>query len=166
MTACWSHSIFVRFAQCGTKMIGCVPHSYVTLTNAWTDEWCLACPDKYGMPYCRVVCGLVRLKALLLCLTWFLLPGQTMMTPNMQGVIMAIGKSSSTYEKNGPEAAFFKVHTACPLPVLIPYSLHLKPTYLFLCVCFMVFSTYFPTVPWLLSFITVTLSQQTTLQIT
>uniref|UniRef100_A0A3P8VVS5 Ubiquitin carboxyl-terminal hydrolase 25 n=1 Tax=Cynoglossus semilaevis TaxID=244447 RepID=A0A3P8VVS5_CYNSE len=31
-----------------------------------------------------------------------------MMTPNMQGVIMAIGKSSSIYEKNGPEAAFFK----------------------------------------------------------
>lgn len=63
-----------------------------------------------------------------------------MMTPNMQGVIMAIGKSSSTYEKNGPEAAFFKVHTACPLPFLIPYSLHLKPAYLFLCICFMVFS--------------------------
>ncbi|XP_016897379.1 ubiquitin carboxyl-terminal hydrolase 25 isoform X7 [Cynoglossus semilaevis] len=33
---------------------------------------------------------------------------QAMMTPNMQGVIMAIGKSSSIYEKNGPEAAFFK----------------------------------------------------------
>ncbi|XP_061596211.1 ubiquitin carboxyl-terminal hydrolase 25 isoform X2 [Cololabis saira] len=32
----------------------------------------------------------------------------TMMTPNMQGIIMAIGKSSSIYEKNGPEAAFFK----------------------------------------------------------
>ncbi|XP_037835081.1 ubiquitin carboxyl-terminal hydrolase 25 isoform X3 [Kryptolebias marmoratus] len=32
----------------------------------------------------------------------------TMMTPNMQGIIMAIGKSSSVYEKNGPEAAFFK----------------------------------------------------------
>ncbi|XP_032432254.1 ubiquitin carboxyl-terminal hydrolase 25 isoform X4 [Xiphophorus hellerii] len=31
-----------------------------------------------------------------------------MMTPNMQGIIMAIGKSSSIYEKNGPEAAFFK----------------------------------------------------------
>uniref|UniRef100_A0A3Q3KTP0 Ubiquitin carboxyl-terminal hydrolase 25 n=1 Tax=Mastacembelus armatus TaxID=205130 RepID=A0A3Q3KTP0_9TELE len=31
-----------------------------------------------------------------------------MMTPNMQGIIMAIGKSSSVYEKNGPEAAFFK----------------------------------------------------------
>ncbi|XP_040036460.2 ubiquitin carboxyl-terminal hydrolase 25 isoform X3 [Gasterosteus aculeatus] len=31
-----------------------------------------------------------------------------MMTPNMQGVIMAIGKSSSVYEKNGPETAFFK----------------------------------------------------------
>ncbi|XP_026038158.1 ubiquitin carboxyl-terminal hydrolase 25 isoform X3 [Astatotilapia calliptera] len=39
-------------------------------------------------------------------------PGQrtveAMMTPDMQGVIMAIGKSSSVYEKNGPEAAFFK----------------------------------------------------------
>ncbi|XP_070699205.1 ubiquitin carboxyl-terminal hydrolase 25 isoform X2 [Pempheris klunzingeri] len=33
---------------------------------------------------------------------------QAMMTPNMQGIIMAIGKSSSVYEKNGPEAAFFK----------------------------------------------------------
>ncbi|KAF7205224.1 transcript variant X2 [Nothobranchius furzeri] len=33
---------------------------------------------------------------------------ETMMTPNMQGIIMAIGKSSSVYEKNGPEAAFFK----------------------------------------------------------
>ncbi|XP_008330446.1 ubiquitin carboxyl-terminal hydrolase 25 isoform X2 [Cynoglossus semilaevis] len=33
---------------------------------------------------------------------------EAMMTPNMQGVIMAIGKSSSIYEKNGPEAAFFK----------------------------------------------------------
>ncbi|XP_068456053.1 ubiquitin carboxyl-terminal hydrolase 25 isoform X4 [Clinocottus analis] len=31
-----------------------------------------------------------------------------MMTPNMQGVIMAIGKSSGVYEKNGPETAFFK----------------------------------------------------------
>ncbi|XP_029303146.1 ubiquitin carboxyl-terminal hydrolase 25 isoform X3 [Cottoperca gobio] len=31
-----------------------------------------------------------------------------MMTPNMQGIIMAMGKSSSVYEKNGPEAAFFK----------------------------------------------------------
>ncbi|XP_044225826.1 ubiquitin carboxyl-terminal hydrolase 25 isoform X3 [Thunnus albacares] len=33
---------------------------------------------------------------------------QTMMTPNMQGIIMAIGKSCNVYEKNGPEAAFFK----------------------------------------------------------
>uniref|UniRef100_A0AAQ5X4B4 Ubiquitin carboxyl-terminal hydrolase 25 n=1 Tax=Amphiprion ocellaris TaxID=80972 RepID=A0AAQ5X4B4_AMPOC len=33
---------------------------------------------------------------------------ETMMTPNMQGIIMAIGKSGSVYEKNGPEAAFFK----------------------------------------------------------
>uniref|UniRef100_A0A3Q3F415 Ubiquitin carboxyl-terminal hydrolase 25 n=1 Tax=Labrus bergylta TaxID=56723 RepID=A0A3Q3F415_9LABR len=31
-----------------------------------------------------------------------------MMTPNMQGVIMAIGKSSAVYEKSGPETAFFK----------------------------------------------------------
>ncbi|XP_040006095.1 ubiquitin carboxyl-terminal hydrolase 25 isoform X2 [Xiphias gladius] len=39
-------------------------------------------------------------------------PGQrtveAMMTPNMQGIIMAIGKSGSVFEKNGPEAAFFK----------------------------------------------------------
>ncbi|XP_023273465.1 ubiquitin carboxyl-terminal hydrolase 25 isoform X3 [Seriola lalandi dorsalis] len=33
---------------------------------------------------------------------------RAMMTPNMQGIIMAIGKSSIVYEKNGPEAAFFK----------------------------------------------------------
>ncbi|TKS83763.1 Ubiquitin carboxyl-terminal hydrolase 25 [Collichthys lucidus] len=33
---------------------------------------------------------------------------EAMMTPNMQGIIMAIGKSGSVYEKNGPEAAFFK----------------------------------------------------------
>ncbi|XP_040006097.1 ubiquitin carboxyl-terminal hydrolase 25 isoform X3 [Xiphias gladius] len=33
---------------------------------------------------------------------------QAMMTPNMQGIIMAIGKSGSVFEKNGPEAAFFK----------------------------------------------------------
>nr|XP_057942530.1 ubiquitin carboxyl-terminal hydrolase 25 isoform X2 [Doryrhamphus excisus] len=33
---------------------------------------------------------------------------EAMMTPNMQGVIMAIGKSSRVFEKNGPEAAFFK----------------------------------------------------------
>ncbi|XP_035391165.1 ubiquitin carboxyl-terminal hydrolase 25 isoform X5 [Electrophorus electricus] len=32
----------------------------------------------------------------------------TMMTPNMQGIIMAIGKSRSVYDKCGPEAAFFK----------------------------------------------------------
>ncbi|XP_051973177.1 ubiquitin carboxyl-terminal hydrolase 25 isoform X2 [Xyrauchen texanus] len=31
-----------------------------------------------------------------------------MMTPNMQGVIMSIGKSRSVYDKCGPEAAFFK----------------------------------------------------------
>ncbi|XP_034034830.1 ubiquitin carboxyl-terminal hydrolase 25 isoform X3 [Thalassophryne amazonica] len=31
-----------------------------------------------------------------------------MMTPSMQGIIMAIDKSSSVYEKSGPEAAFFK----------------------------------------------------------
>lgn len=69
------------------------------------------------------------------------------MTPNMQGVIMAIGKSSSTYEKNGPEAAFFKVHTACPLPVLIPCSLHLKPTYLFYASVTWSSPVYVPTVP-------------------
>lgn len=57
-----------------------------------------------------------------------------MMTPNMQGVIMAIGKSSSVYEKNGPEAAFFKVHTVSVLHVLIPFSLNLHPASLF-CVC-------------------------------
>ncbi|XP_076875342.1 ubiquitin carboxyl-terminal hydrolase 25 isoform X2 [Brachyhypopomus gauderio] len=33
---------------------------------------------------------------------------ETMMTPNMQGIIMAIGKSRSVYDKCGPEAAFFK----------------------------------------------------------
>uniref|UniRef100_A0AAY4D4F2 Ubiquitin carboxyl-terminal hydrolase n=1 Tax=Denticeps clupeoides TaxID=299321 RepID=A0AAY4D4F2_9TELE len=34
--------------------------------------------------------------------------GQAMMTPNMQGIIMAIGKARSVYDKCGPEAAFFK----------------------------------------------------------
>ncbi|XP_034463363.1 ubiquitin carboxyl-terminal hydrolase 25 isoform X2 [Hippoglossus hippoglossus] len=33
---------------------------------------------------------------------------EAMMTPNMQGIIMAIGKSGCIHEKNGPEAAFFK----------------------------------------------------------
>ncbi|XP_059401116.1 ubiquitin carboxyl-terminal hydrolase 25-like isoform X2 [Carassius carassius] len=33
---------------------------------------------------------------------------EAMMTPNMQGVIMAIGKSRSVHDKCGPEAAFFK----------------------------------------------------------
>uniref|UniRef100_A0A673A7T5 Ubiquitin carboxyl-terminal hydrolase n=1 Tax=Sphaeramia orbicularis TaxID=375764 RepID=A0A673A7T5_9TELE len=33
---------------------------------------------------------------------------EAMMTPSMQGIIMAIGKSNSVYEKSGPEAAFFK----------------------------------------------------------
>ncbi|XP_051971942.1 ubiquitin carboxyl-terminal hydrolase 25-like [Xyrauchen texanus] len=33
---------------------------------------------------------------------------EAMMTPNMQGVIMAIGKSRSVYDKCGPETAFFK----------------------------------------------------------
>ncbi|KAM4796325.1 ubiquitin carboxyl-terminal hydrolase 25 isoform 3-T3 [Rhinophrynus dorsalis] len=31
-----------------------------------------------------------------------------MMTPNMQGIIMAIGKSRTVYDKCGPEAGFFK----------------------------------------------------------
>jgi hypothetical protein len=35
-----------------------------------------------------------------------------MMTPNMQGIIMSIGKARSVFEKLGPEAAFFKVHTS------------------------------------------------------
>ncbi|XP_028838797.1 ubiquitin carboxyl-terminal hydrolase 25 isoform X1 [Denticeps clupeoides] len=33
---------------------------------------------------------------------------EAMMTPNMQGIIMAIGKARSVYDKCGPEAAFFK----------------------------------------------------------
>ncbi|XP_053297320.1 ubiquitin carboxyl-terminal hydrolase 25 isoform X2 [Pleuronectes platessa] len=33
---------------------------------------------------------------------------EAMLTPNMQGIIMAIGKSGCIHEKNGPEAAFFK----------------------------------------------------------
>lgn len=32
-----------------------------------------------------------------------------MMTPSMQGIIMAIGKSRSVYDRCGPEAGFFKV---------------------------------------------------------
>lgn len=34
-----------------------------------------------------------------------------MMTPNMQGIIMSIGKARTVFEKLGPEAAFFKVHS-------------------------------------------------------
>lgn len=34
---------------------------------------------------------------------------QIMMTPNMQGIIMAIGKSRNVYDRCGPEAGFFKV---------------------------------------------------------
>lgn len=50
------------------------------------------------------------------------------MTPDMQGVIMAIGKSSSVYEKNGPEAAFFKVQP------LSPFRSHSLPSpYLLFC---------------------------------
>ncbi|KAM4796324.1 ubiquitin carboxyl-terminal hydrolase 25 isoform 2-T2 [Rhinophrynus dorsalis] len=33
---------------------------------------------------------------------------EVMMTPNMQGIIMAIGKSRTVYDKCGPEAGFFK----------------------------------------------------------
>lgn len=57
----------------------------------------------------------------------FLLPGQAMMTPNMQGVIMAIGKSSSVYEKNGPEAAFFKVLSFAHLLHSLSTHFHLFP---------------------------------------
>lgn len=32
-----------------------------------------------------------------------------MLTPNMQGIIMAIGKARSVYDRCGPEAGFFKV---------------------------------------------------------
>lgn len=42
------------------------------------------------------------------------------MTPNMQGIIMAIGKSSSVYKKSGPEAAFFKVLPISPFTVPHP----------------------------------------------
>ncbi|TKC33864.1 hypothetical protein EI555_007424 [Monodon monoceros] len=34
---------------------------------------------------------------------------EIMMTPNMQGIIMAIGKSRNVYDRCGPEAGFFKV---------------------------------------------------------
>lgn len=64
------------------------------------------------------------------CLTWLLLPGQAMVTPNMQGIIMAIGKSSSIYEKSGPEAAFFKVLITSPSLLhlhLCPPSPHVIP---------------------------------------
>ncbi|KAM4700511.1 LOW QUALITY PROTEIN: ubiquitin carboxyl-terminal hydrolase 25 [Discoglossus pictus] len=33
---------------------------------------------------------------------------EVMMTPNMQGIIMAIGKSRNVYDRQGPEAGFFK----------------------------------------------------------
>lgn len=96
---------------------------HVTLTTAWTAEWCRACAlSAVGCFSGHLNLCLVRQWGRLLFLTRFLLPGQAMMTPNMQGVIMAIGKSGSVYEKNGPEAAFFKVHTVSPPPVLISHS--------------------------------------------
>ncbi|KAF3841438.1 hypothetical protein F7725_007300 [Dissostichus mawsoni] len=52
--------------------------------------------------------NLLSLIDSLCCLTCFLLLEQAMMTPKMQGIIMAIGKSSSVFEESGPEAAFFK----------------------------------------------------------
>uniref|UniRef100_A0A8C0HPI7 Ubiquitin carboxyl-terminal hydrolase n=1 Tax=Buteo japonicus TaxID=224669 RepID=A0A8C0HPI7_9AVES len=35
-------------------------------------------------------------------------PSPVMLTPNMQGIIMAIGKARSVYDRCGPEAGFFK----------------------------------------------------------
>lgn len=53
-----------------------------------------------------------------------------MLTPNMQGIIMAIGKARNVYDRCGPEAGFFKVQltfsTFFPLTCLVrcPFSLH------------------------------------------
>lgn len=60
----------------------------------------------------QVCCGVLCLRLFIAALyrtnvVSFL--GQTMMTPNMQGIIMAIGKARNVYDKSGPEAAFFKV---------------------------------------------------------
>lgn len=124
----FSPIVLVRIAHCDIKLTGYVPHNCVTLTVAWTAEWCLACPG-CGILYCSASEHITQSTLFgssqgpVVVLTWFLLPGQAMMTPNMQSIIMAIGKSSSVYEKSGPEAAFFKVHSIPPIHFPIPHSL-------------------------------------------
>lgn len=67
---------------------------------------------------CMQAACFILLKVFCFCFCIFLLtvqqasfqpPWQVMMTPSMQGVIMAIGKSRSVYDRCGPEAGFFKV---------------------------------------------------------
>lgn len=41
----------LRIAHCDIKPTGYAPHKCVTLTVAWTAEWCLACPG-CGILYC------------------------------------------------------------------------------------------------------------------
>lgn len=55
-----------------------------------------------------------------------------MLTPNMQGVIMAIGKARNVYDRCGPEAGFFKVQLTFStlllwLCVRYAFSLHSLP---------------------------------------
>jgi len=54
-----------------------------------------------------------------------------MLTPNMQGIIMAIGKARNVYDRCGPEAGFFKVQltfsTFSPLTFLVRYAFSLYP---------------------------------------
>lgn len=57
-----------------------------------------------------------------------------MLTPNMQGIIMAIGKARNVYDRCGPEAGFFKVQltfsTFSPLTFLVRYAFSLHPLHI------------------------------------
>lgn len=45
-----------------------------------------------------------------------------MLTPNMQGIIMAIGKATNVYDRCGPEAGFFKVQLTISIFLLCTFG--------------------------------------------
>lgn len=67
------------------------------------------------------------------------------MTPGMQGVIKAVGKTRKIYDKYGPETAFFKVLPSPSVISRMTGSLHLvlhAPTVsVCFCVCLLVFGS-------------------------
>lgn len=68
-----------------------------------------------------LVCEEHEVQPRFLFLTSFTLLGQVMLTPAMQGILMAIDRTRSVCDRCGPEAAFFKVHLAFfsfPFPFL------------------------------------------------